>query len=112
MAFLGDKEAIEAARRKTAEELAAFESSDFLRGLRERSEANREKNKKDIFNKYCQRQAEMGVGDCKPYHCPLRGLRMRACMHGCHIIAMLFLEHFSARRCGDVLCMPQVPDSD
>ena len=63
-----------------AEEAAAFEGSDFLKGLRERSEANKEKNKKDIFNKYCQRQAEMGVGDCKQNILPCMPILVHPCL--------------------------------
>lgn len=89
----GSAEAVKAKLDKAAND---FESSDFLKGLKERSEQNREKcvshlcqntckililytlrskvvhhslsathprNKKDIQDKYCIRQAEMGVGD-------------------------------------------------
>eukprot|EP00877_Chromochloris_zofingiensis_P001792 jgi/Chrzof1/11613/Cz06g02090.t1 len=41
-----------------------FKNSDTLKMLLERSEANRAKNKKAIQNKYCYRQAELGIGDC------------------------------------------------
>ncbi len=47
------------------QEAAAFEGSDFLKGLRERSALSRDKNKKDLLEKYCYRQAEMGVGDVR-----------------------------------------------
>ena len=40
------------------------QESDLLRTLRERSDANRGKHKQDLLDKYCQRQAEIGVGDC------------------------------------------------
>ncbi|KAF8065764.1 hypothetical protein HT031_002824 [Scenedesmus sp. PABB004] len=42
----------------------AFSTSPTLKALLERSEANRAKNKKAIENKYCYRQAELGIGDC------------------------------------------------
>lgn len=42
----------------------AFQNSSTLKELLARSEANKAKNKKDIQNKYCYRQAELGVGDC------------------------------------------------
>lgn len=42
----------------------AFEASPLLKELRERSDANRAKNRKAIENKYCYRQAELGIGDC------------------------------------------------
>ncbi|CAL8468911.1 g8452 [Coccomyxa elongata] len=57
----GGADAVKARLDKAAND---FENSDFLKGLKERSEQNREKNKKDIQDKYCYRQAEMGVGDC------------------------------------------------
>jgi len=41
-----------------------FQKSDTLKRLLEQSEANKAKNKKEILDKYCYRQAEMGVGDC------------------------------------------------
>ena len=43
---------------------AAFESSELLRTLKERTAANAETNKKAITDKYCLRQSELGVGDC------------------------------------------------
>ena len=43
---------------------AAFSSSELLRTLKERSAANAVKNRQAIADKYCLRQAEMGVGDC------------------------------------------------
>ncbi|KAJ9530782.1 hypothetical protein V8C86DRAFT_2707635 [Haematococcus lacustris] len=42
----------------------AFENSETLKRLRQQSEENRVRNKKSIADKYCYRQAEMGVGDC------------------------------------------------
>lgn len=41
-----------------------FQESDLLRTLKERSEVNREANKKKLQDIYCRRQAELGVGDC------------------------------------------------
>ncbi|GBF90790.1 hypothetical protein Rsub_03091 [Raphidocelis subcapitata] len=41
-----------------------FQGSETLKLLKERSDANRARNKKAITNKYCARQAELGVGDC------------------------------------------------
>lgn len=41
-----------------------FQQSDLLRQLKEKSEANRKQRDKDLKDKYCIRQAEMGVGDC------------------------------------------------
>lgn len=46
------------------ERAKAFEQSEFLRNLKDRTTANKAKNKKDLEDKYCYRQAEMGVGDC------------------------------------------------
>ncbi|EIE26924.1 hypothetical protein COCSUDRAFT_52498 [Coccomyxa subellipsoidea C-169] len=63
--FLPDSTgAAEAAKSKLEKAAAEFEKSDFLKGLKERSEQNKEKNKKEVRDKYCYRQAEMGVGDC------------------------------------------------
>lgn len=42
----------------------AFQSSDFLKTLKERSAANKDERRKELLNRYCYRQAEMGVGDC------------------------------------------------
>ncbi|EFN56341.1 hypothetical protein CHLNCDRAFT_144809 [Chlorella variabilis] len=42
----------------------SFQESDLLRTLKERSEANRGANKKALEDRYCMRQAELGVGDC------------------------------------------------
>ena len=49
---------------KLADADAAFESSELLRTLKERTAANAEANKKAIADKYCLRQSELGVGDC------------------------------------------------
>ena len=43
---------------------ASFQESDLLKELKEKSEANRDKNRKAIEGKYCLRQAELGIGDC------------------------------------------------
>ncbi|KAG2489707.1 hypothetical protein HYH03_011814 [Edaphochlamys debaryana] len=51
-------------RKKLAAEDEAFLQSNTLKELLKKSEANKEKNKRDIQNKYCFRQAELGVGDC------------------------------------------------
>ncbi|GLC45669.1 hypothetical protein PLESTB_001318400 [Pleodorina starrii] len=51
-------------KQKLADADEAFQNSDTLKALLERSEANKAKNRKDIQNKYCYRQAELGVGDC------------------------------------------------
>ena len=73
--FLKDpRGATEAAKAKMEQEAAAFEGSDFLRGLRERSALNRESNKKALLEKYCYRQAEMGVGDVR-VHWPVHAMR-------------------------------------
>jgi hypothetical protein len=50
------------ARLEIAE--GAFQDSDLLRTLREKSVAGREGRKKDLLEKYCRRQAEYGAGDC------------------------------------------------
>lgn len=42
----------------------SFEQSGTLKALLEKSEANKAKNKREIQNKYCYRQAELGIGDC------------------------------------------------
>ncbi len=41
-----------------------FQESDLLKQLKERSDAKREQRDKELRDKYCMRQAEMGVGDC------------------------------------------------
>ncbi|WIA37150.1 hypothetical protein OEZ86_014111 [Tetradesmus obliquus] len=53
----GQKKKLDAADDK-------FLQSDTLKKLLEKSEANKAQNKKDILNKYCYRQAELGIGDC------------------------------------------------
>mmetsp|Transcript_22815 Transcript_22815/g.63353 ORF Transcript_22815/g.63353 Transcript_22815/m.63353 type:complete len:96 (+) Transcript_22815:520-807(+) len=54
----------ETQRNAIKEADAAFENSDLLATLRERSIANKAKNEKELAQKYCMRQAELGVGDC------------------------------------------------
>ena len=49
---------------KLADADAAFESSELLRTLKERTAANSDANRKAITDKYCLRQSELGVGDC------------------------------------------------
>lgn len=41
-----------------------FKSSPLLQELLKRSKANSERNKQEIQDKYCERGAEWGVGDC------------------------------------------------
>jgi hypothetical protein len=41
-----------------------FQDSDLLKTLKERSDAKREQRDRELRDKYCMRQAEMGVGDC------------------------------------------------
>lgn len=43
---------------------AAFENSELLRSLKEKSELNRDARRKELADTYCKRQAELGVGDC------------------------------------------------
>ncbi|KAH9320897.1 hypothetical protein KI387_015536 [Taxus chinensis] len=43
---------------------AKFKSSPLLQELLKRSKANAARNKEEIQNKYCERGAEWGVGDC------------------------------------------------
>jgi hypothetical protein len=38
--------------------------ADLLKTLKERSDANRAGRKKDLEDRYCRRQAEIGAGDC------------------------------------------------
>ncbi|RDX85874.1 hypothetical protein CR513_32865 [Mucuna pruriens] len=51
-------------QKKYAENDARFKSSPLLKKLLEKSQLNKEKNRKEIENKYCIRGAEWGVGDC------------------------------------------------
>ena len=59
---------IQGARRAAEErEKAAneqFENSEFLRNLKEKSDANKDQRRREQQDKYCRRQAELGVGDC------------------------------------------------
>ncbi|TKY69612.1 hypothetical protein E2542_SST05890 [Spatholobus suberectus] len=51
-------------QKKYAENDARFKSSPLLKKLLEQSKLNKEKNRKEIENKYCIHGAEWGVGDC------------------------------------------------
>lgn len=51
-------------QKKYAENDARFKSSPLIQGLLEKSKLNKEKNSKEIQDKYCIRGAEWGVGDC------------------------------------------------
>ncbi|XP_004490142.1 uncharacterized protein [Cicer arietinum] len=51
-------------QKKYAENDARFRSSPLVKKLLEQSKLNKEKNSKEIENKYCLRGAEWGVGDC------------------------------------------------
>ncbi|XP_050374492.1 uncharacterized protein LOC126792027 [Argentina anserina] len=51
-------------QKKYAENDARFKSSPLIQGLLEKSKLNKEKNSKEIQDKYCLRGAEWGVGDC------------------------------------------------
>jgi hypothetical protein len=42
----------------------AFQNSELLRSLKEKSELNKDQRKRDLLDLYCRRQAELGVGDC------------------------------------------------
>ncbi len=42
----------------------SFQQSDLLKELKARSEANKDQRTKELRDKYCKRQAELGVGDC------------------------------------------------
>lgn len=53
-----------ASRAALAAADASFQESDLLKALKEKSELNRDKNRKAIEGKYCLRQAELGIGDC------------------------------------------------
>jgi len=57
-------QAAEAIKSKAEAAAAAFEKSDFLKGLREKSDLNKDKNRRALQDKYCYRQAELGIGDC------------------------------------------------
>ncbi|KAL2906673.1 putative E3 ubiquitin-protein ligase rbrA [Bienertia sinuspersici] len=51
-------------QKKYAENDERFKSSPIVKELLERSKKNKEKNKREILDKYCLRGAEWGVGDC------------------------------------------------
>ncbi|KAF7828000.1 uncharacterized protein G2W53_019164 [Senna tora] len=51
-------------QKKYAENDERFKSSPLLKKLLEQSKLNKEKNRRDIQDKYCIRGAEWGVGDC------------------------------------------------
>ena len=51
-------------RQVLADAEDSFQSSDLLKTLRDRTEASRDANKAELTDRYCRRQAEMGVGDC------------------------------------------------
>ncbi|BAT99096.1 uncharacterized protein LOC124821291 [Vigna umbellata] len=51
-------------QKKYAENDERIKSSPLLKKLLEQSKLNKEKNRKEIENKYCIRGAEWGVGDC------------------------------------------------
>lgn len=51
-------------RKKLQDAEDAFQSSDLLKRLKEQTTSNSKKNKIDLQNKYCYRQAELGIGDC------------------------------------------------
>ncbi|XP_048441207.1 uncharacterized protein LOC125477786 [Pyrus x bretschneideri] len=51
-------------QKKYAENDARFRSTQILKELLEKSKLNKEKNSKEIQDKYCIRGAEWGVGDC------------------------------------------------
>lgn len=51
-------------QKKYAEFDSRFKSSKVLQELLEKSRQNKEKNERQIQDKYCLRGAEWGVGDC------------------------------------------------
>ncbi|WJX62707.1 hypothetical protein P8452_47672 [Trifolium repens] len=51
-------------QKKYAENDARFKETPLVKKLLEQSKLNKEKNSKEIENKYCLRGAEWGVGDC------------------------------------------------
>uniref|UniRef100_A0A061QZ60 Uncharacterized protein n=1 Tax=Tetraselmis sp. GSL018 TaxID=582737 RepID=A0A061QZ60_9CHLO len=56
---------IQDAQKKAIENAeSTFQNSELLSNLKARSEANKERYAKELSSKYCQRQAELGVGDC------------------------------------------------
>lgn len=53
-----------ATKKKLQDAEESFQSSDLLKRLKEQTTSNQRKNKVDLQNKYCYRQAELGIGDC------------------------------------------------
>jgi len=53
-----------ATKKKLQDAEDSFQSSDLLKRLKEQTTSNQKKNKVDLQNKYCYRQAEIGIGDC------------------------------------------------
>ncbi|KAL2349186.1 hypothetical protein Fmac_003186 [Flemingia macrophylla] len=51
-------------QKKYAENDERIKSSPLMKKLLEQSKLNKEKNRKEIEDKYCLRGAEWGVGDC------------------------------------------------
>ncbi|XP_058769322.1 uncharacterized protein LOC131643185 [Vicia villosa] len=51
-------------QKRYAENDARIKESPLVKKLLEQSKLNKEKNSKEIENKYCLRGAEWGVGDC------------------------------------------------
>eukprot|EP00262_Sarcandra_glabra_P011924 TRINITY_DN2956_c0_g1_i1.p1 TRINITY_DN2956_c0_g1~~TRINITY_DN2956_c0_g1_i1.p1 ORF type:complete len:176 (+),score=31.93 TRINITY_DN2956_c0_g1_i1:110-637(+) len=51
-------------QKKYAELDSRFKSSPVIKELLEKSKLNKEKNRKEVQDKYCIRGAEWGVGDC------------------------------------------------
>nr|CAD1832370.1 unnamed protein product [Ananas comosus var. bracteatus] len=51
-------------QKKYAEFDSRFKSSTVLKELLEKSRLNKERNQKELQDKYCLRGAEWGVGDC------------------------------------------------
>eukprot|EP00890_Picochlorum_soloecismus_P005720 jgi/Picsp_1/6149/NSC_03503-R1_protein len=41
-----------------------FQNSDLLKNLKQKSDEKRDERKRELQDKYCRRQAELGVGDC------------------------------------------------
>lgn len=70
----------DAQREKLAAAEETFQNSDTLRKLKEKSDANRALNKKRIENKYCYRQAELGIGDCGGLRLIPGVTKVRACV--------------------------------
>ncbi|XP_010554296.1 PREDICTED: uncharacterized protein LOC104824066 [Tarenaya hassleriana] len=54
----------EANQKMYAENDARFKESPLLKKLLEKSKQNKEKNEREVQDKYCLRGAEWGVGDC------------------------------------------------